>query len=135
MSGKLKAVLLLVVAFGLGIVSGIAWQTYRFPQGESRHAMFAERRVQRLKTKLKLSDAQEQALRQIFQKAHERATQVNEDVSWNLADIHRDSVQAIRQILTPDQVKEFEKLHQKYHARHHRFPQDADSRPRPKERS
>src|ERR1700733_10082064 len=103
MSGKLKAILLMAVMFGLGVGSGIAWQTYQFRRMPHSHTMFAERRIKHMVSDLKLSAAQEQSLRTIFEKANERATQVNEEVSWDLADIHRDSVQAIRKILTPEQ--------------------------------
>ena len=57
-------------------------------------------------------------------KAHDRATEINEEVSWDLADIHRDSVQAIRQVLTPDQMKQFEKLHKKAHDKNKHLPED-----------
>ena len=88
--------------------------------------MFAERRLKHLSAKLKLSPAQEEAMRQIFQKAHERAMQVNEEVSWDLADIHKDTVKAIQGILTPAQSVEFEKLHQKFHSKHKHIPLDDD---------
>src|SRR5207302_157192 len=113
MSGKLQAVLLLGLMYGLGAASGAAWQRYHFHHYWNPHTMFAERRLKHLSAKLKLSPAQEEAMRQIFQKAHERAMQVNEEVSWDLADIHKDTVKAIQGILTPAQWVEFEKLHQK----------------------
>jgi len=126
MSGKFKAVLLLGLMFGLGAGSGVAWQSYRFHHLRDPHAMFAERRLKHLSSRLKLSPEQEQSLRQIFEKAHERAVQVNEEVSWDLADIHRDTVSAIRKILTPVQTTEFEKLHQKFHSKHKHIPADDD---------
>src|ERR1700687_5255224 len=82
MNGKLKAVLLLGVMYGLGAVSGVAWQRYRFHHYWNPHTMFAERRIKRLTSQLKLSPEQEQSVRGIIQKAHERAVQVNEEVSW-----------------------------------------------------
>jgi Spy/CpxP family protein refolding chaperone len=123
-SGKFKAVLLLGVVYALGVGSGIAWQTYRFHHFTSPRAMFIERRIKRLKAQLNLSDAQEQAIREIFQKAHERASQVNEEVSWDLADIHKDSVKAIEQLLTPEQMRKFEKMHKRYHAKNKHMPAD-----------
>ena len=127
MNGKLKAFLLLGVMFALGAASGIAWQTMRNQHdGFMRHAIYTEHRIKRLKSQLKLSPVQEQALRDIFQKANERASQINEEVSWDLADIHRESVQAIRQVLTPDQAREFEKLHRKFHRSHPHVPDDSD---------
>jgi Spy/CpxP family protein refolding chaperone len=126
MNGKLKAVFLLTIMYGLGAISGAAWQTYRIHHLANPHAVYAERRIKKLEAQLNLSPAQEQALRNIFQKAHDRATEINEEVSWDLADIHRDSVQAIREVLTPDQMKQFEKLHKKAHDKNKHLPGDED---------
>jgi Spy/CpxP family protein refolding chaperone len=124
MNGKVKAVLLLAVMYGLGAASGIAWQRYRFHRFPNAHMMFADRRLKRLKSQLNLTTDQEVAMRDIFQKAHERAMQVNEEVSWDLADIHKDTVNAIEKILTPVQLAKFEKLHQKFHDQHKHIPPD-----------
>jgi hypothetical protein len=126
MSGKWQAILLLGLMYGLGAVSGVAWQRYRFHHYWNPHSMFAERRLKHLSAKLKLSPEQEVAMRQIFQKAHERAVQVNEEVSWDLADIHKDTVKAIQGILTPVQMAEFEKIHKKFHDKHKHIPADED---------
>jgi Spy/CpxP family protein refolding chaperone len=124
MNGKIKAVLLLAVMYGLGVASGMAWQHYRFHRFPNPHTMFADRRLSRLKSQLNLTTDQETAMRGIFQKAHERAVQVNEEVSWDLADIHKDTVKAIEKILTPVQLAKFEKLHQKFHDQHKHIPSD-----------
>jgi len=124
MSGKIKAVLILGIMYALGVMSGVAWQGYRSHHFFGGPPIFAEHRIKRLTSRLHLSPTQEQAVRDILQKAHERATQVNEEVSWDLADIHRDSVEAIRKVLTPDQMREFEKLHRGFHERHHHIPDD-----------
>ena len=110
MNGKLKAFVLLVVMYGLGAISGVAWQRSQTHHWSGRGVPFAEHRVKRMTAQLKLTPDQETTIRTIFQNAHERATQVNEEVSWDLSDIHRDSVRAIRKILTPEQLKEFEKM-------------------------
>jgi Spy/CpxP family protein refolding chaperone len=124
MNGKIKAVLLLAVMYGLGAISGIAWQRYRFHRFPNAHMMFADRRLKRLKSQLNLTTEQETSMRDIFQKAHERAMQVNEEVSWDLADIHKDTVKSIEKILMPVQLAKFEKLHQKYHEKHKNNPSD-----------
>jgi hypothetical protein len=126
MSGKLRAVLFLVIMYGLGVVSGIAWQTYHSRHFTASRAVYADRRIKRLKAQLHLSPSQEQAISDIFQKAHDRATQINEEVSWDLDDVHRDSVQAIREVLTPDQIRLFEKLHYQYHAKHKHLSDDLE---------
>ena len=126
MSGKFQAVLLLGLMYGLGAASGVAWQRYCYHHYGNPHTLFAERRLKHLSARLKLSPAQEESVRQIFQKAHERALQVNEEVSWDLADIHREAVRAIQGILTPVQMAEFEKLHQKFHSKHKHIPMDDD---------
>src|SRR4051812_5406352 len=109
MSGKLKAGLLLVLFYGIGIASGMAWQRYRVQNWPKHSSMYAEHRVDRMRKALKLTDSQASALKEIFQKAHARADQVNEKVTWELAQIHRDSVEAIRAVLTPEQLTQFEK--------------------------
>lgn len=126
MSGKIKAVILLAVMYVLGVASGIAWQHYRFHRFPNAHTVFADRRLKRLKSQLNLTDEQSQKMEAIFQKAHERAMQVNEEVSWDLADIHRDTVKAIEGILTPVQMAEFQKLHQKFDKYHHAHFDDLD---------
>ncbi len=124
MNGKIKAVLLLAVMYGLGVASGIAWQRYRFHRFPNAHMMFGDRRLKRLKSQLDLTPEQETAMRDIFQKAHERAVQVNEEVTWDLADIHKDTVKAIQKILTPAQLAKFEKMHKKFHDQHKHIPAD-----------
>ena len=126
MNGKLKAIVVLVAMYVFGAVSGMAWQSYRyrFHHWSPMHTMFAERRVKRLAARLHLSPTQEQAMRDIFEKAHERANEINEEVSWDLADVHRDSVEAIRKVLTPDQQREFDQMHRHYHEGHPHMPDD-----------
>lgn len=132
MNGKLKAIAVLTVMYALGTVSGVAWQTYRYHHWEPMHAMFAARRIKHLSARLHLSPTQEQALKDIFEKAHDRATQINEEVSWDLADVHRDSVAAIRKVLTPEQAREFDKMHKQFHKHHCHIPdEDLDSTPPP----
>jgi len=124
MNGKIKAVVLLGLMYGFGVTSGIAWQSYQNRHFASPRAIFAERRIKRLEAQLRLSPTQVQAMHDIFQRAHERATQINEEVSWDLSDIHRDSVKAIREILTPDQVKKFDTLHKRSHLNNRDLPSD-----------
>jgi len=131
MNGKLKAIVLLTVMYALGAVSGVTWQTYRYHHWEPMHATFASRRIKHLAYRLHLSKAQEQALKDIFEKAHERATQINEEVSWDLADVHRESVEAIQKVLTPDQAREFDKMHHQFHEHHHHIPDDDSDSPPP----
>ena len=115
MGAKLKAFLLLGVMYGLGTVSGVAWQTYHSQRVPPLHSLFAKRHLQQLKRELKLTPEQEQALNDIFDKAHERAKEINEEVAWDLADIHEDSLKAIRDVLTPEQNTRFEKIHARSH--------------------
>ena len=122
MSGKLKASGLVIFVFCLGILSGACWQSYRMVHHLPGH--FAERRITRLSHQLHLSREQELALRDVFQTAHERAQQVNEEVAWDLDDIHEDSVGAINKILTPEQKKEFDRIHRRIHAHHHGIADD-----------
>lgn len=125
MSPKFKAIFSLVAMFILGAVTDTLWRTCR---DHSQQSWFRgqrlERRIQKLKRELNLSPEQEVAVRNILTKARDQAKQVNEEVSWDLADIHRGSVQAIRQVLTPEQIEQFEKLHEHYHARHKHMPSD-----------
>jgi Spy/CpxP family protein refolding chaperone len=117
MNGKVKAGILLVCMYGLGLITGAVWQSRQGgPKGKFRQAVI-ERKVQRLTEELKLTPEQEQSVRDIFKDASRRARQVNEEVRWDLQDIHRDSVTAIRGILTPEQQEKFEQLHKRLHDR------------------
>ena len=126
MGDKLKASLLLVVMFALGALAGMSYQSCRTHRRWA-HRHFVERRLDRLKKDLKLTDAQEKAVRDILQRAHQKASQVDEEVAWDLADIHRSSIKELRAVLTPDQQKEFDKFHRGMHARRHRVMDDAPS--------
>jgi Spy/CpxP family protein refolding chaperone len=86
--------------------------------------VYAERRVQHMARELHLTPEQEKSLHDIFKTAHQRASQVNEEVAWDLADIHRDSVKAIQELLTPEQRAQFDKMHHRYHLQHHHMPNE-----------
>jgi hypothetical protein len=77
-------------------------------------AFFEKHRMNRMSKDLHLSPEQKASIRTIFEKAHERARQVNEEVSWDLSEIHRDSVQAIQQVLTPEQRQRFEQIRRRH---------------------
>ncbi len=109
MGGKLKAAAFLLVMYGLGIGSGITWQTYRFHHHPHK-MMLGERRIARLKKQLHLNPWQEQSLQEIVQDARERASDVNQGLELDLTQIHEDSLDAIHQLLTSDQQREFEKI-------------------------
>ena len=113
----MKAALLVLFAYGLGLMSGAVLRTYQvlhhFPGG------YQERRIAHLSRELNLDPQQEVALRDVFRAADERAQQINEEVAWDLEDIHQDSVQAIDKILTPQQAAHFHNLHKRQHGRHH----------------
>ena len=123
MSGKVKATLLLLAMYGLGLLSGMAWQNYRNPRVSLR-PLYATRKIQKLKRELELTPEQEKALTEIFKNAHDRARQMNEEVSWDLADIHRDSVTAIKNVLTPEQSAKFDQLHKRSHERRHELMEE-----------
>ena len=125
MNGKLKAILLLAAMYGLGMASGVLWHEHReHDRFFEPHGPFAERRIKKLSNQLRLSPAQEQTVRDIFEKAHTRASEINKNVRLDISNLHRDSVQAIRQVLTPEQAREFDKIHEKYHTRHKHMPAD-----------
>jgi Spy/CpxP family protein refolding chaperone len=116
MGGKLKAASVLVLMFALGVVSGIAWEIHAIKHAHTRW-MDVDRRIARLNKELHLTAWQQQAIRDIITDAHERAKDVHESVTLDMAQIHEDSVDAIEQLLTPEQRPVFEALHQR-HAQH-----------------
>jgi hypothetical protein len=116
MSGKWKATLSLLVMFGVGIIGGMALQNYRFSHGGLERSLVA-RRLATLKEELKLTGEQTEAIKQIFHEARERAEELNEEVSWDLDDIHRESMLALENVLTSDQIKQLERLHLRSHGR------------------
>ncbi len=124
MNGKSKAILFLGVMYGLGAASGVLWKCRHDHRDFWKSPDFVERRVKKMASRLHLSAEQVQTVRGIIEKSHERARQVNERMTQELSVIHRDSVQSIRQVLTPDQAQEFEKMHQKFHDKHKHIPAD-----------
>ena len=114
MAGKLKATGLLALMFVLGVVSGIAWQVHVFRHGPPRWA-HAERRIARLRKDLHLTAWQEQTIKDIIQDARERANDIHDGMNLDMAQIHQDSINAIQQMLTPDQQQQFEKMHKRHH--------------------
>lgn len=128
MGGKLKAVSLLAVMYALGAVSGAAWHTYHSERPAVVRKSSVDRRMNRLKKALHLSPWQEQALKEIINDAHERAVDVHDQASLDVAQIHDDSLEAIRALLTPEQQELFEKLHDRSHAQH---PANKASKERP----
>ncbi len=113
MGPKVKAAGLLIAMYGLGILSGTAWDIYK--SRHHAHTMFADRRILRLKKELNLSPWQEEVLREIVQDARDRAQDVNDAVNFDLAQIHEDSLEAIQQLLTPEQRQRFDTFHKKSH--------------------
>ena len=124
MSGKVKVVLLVGVMYGLGVASGILWQHRHDPRNFWKSTDFIERRVKKLTNRLHLTPEQSQATREIIQKTHERGKIAHDHMMQEMAVIHRDSMQSIRQVLRPDQTAEFEKMHENYHAHHKDLPAD-----------
>ena len=119
MGGKLKAAGVLAVMFILGAVSGAAWQTYRSQQRAEVHRAYVTRQIARIQKQLHLAAWQQQALREIIDDAHERALDVHDQAAIDLAQIHDDSLEAIRALLTPEQQVKFDRLHRKAVASHH----------------
>ena len=126
MTAKAKVALLLGFVYGLGLASGVAWHSYHV--WHHWPGRFVERRIEHLSRELHLTPEQEVAVRDAIREAHERTRQVNEEVSWDLDDIHRDTVQTIQKVLTPAQQREFERLHRRMHQKHH-TPVETDSPP------
>lgn len=116
MGSKLRAGFFLAVMYGLGIVTGGVLQNFQHAR-PGRGGPFAAHRVERLKKELKLSPEQEKAVQEIFSKAQEKAKQVNEEVSWDLRDIRKESMEAIRKLLDPEQEKKFNEMQQRFKRR------------------
>jgi len=119
MKGKWLASLMLVAMFGLGMASGVLLQMYRTNEPAEELSPAAARRIKSLKHELHLTPEQEISLRDILRNANQRATEINQEVSWDLADIHQESMDALRKILTPEQNKALQQLHRRIHARHY----------------
>lgn len=115
MGGRLKAALILLVMFGLGLVTGRAWERYdalRTPAFQPAKSP----RLQHFYRELGLTPDQEKQMDVIFVKAHERATQINEEVAWDLKEVHNDSLNAIQDILTPEQRTKFDVIRHRLHS-------------------
>ena len=124
MDGKLKAAGVLVLMYGLGIASGVAWEMHE-ARHRPPHQMFGERRIARLKKELKLSTWQEQTLREIVQDARDRANDIHDAVDYDLAQIRADSIEQIQHLLNPEQREQFEALRARMH-RKHRAPEASE---------
>jgi hypothetical protein len=125
MNAKTKATVILLAMYGLGLGTGIAW--YRFQKGhDARPSAAIDRRVKHLSRELRLTSEQEEQARLIFKNARDKARQLNEEVSWDIDDIHRDSVDSLQNILTPQQMVRFESIHRRFH-QHLGTPRESDN--------
>ena len=112
MGGRLKAGLLLLVMFGAGFLTSMTWMHHR--QGQLPfQSDYPEARMQRLQQALKLNPDQARALENIFEQAHQRAAELNSELAWDLAEIHRDSLGEVRKILSSEQFAKFESMRKK----------------------
>jgi len=119
MTNRLKATGLMIFMFLLGVGSDIAWHRCHGGRHPFSGHMMSQQRFARLSHDLQLTPDQEKSVRFIIDNAHARAEQVHGQVEKDLAAIHRDSVDSVRKVLTPQQVVQFEKIHERIHRRHH----------------
>src|SRR5258708_19153900 len=110
MNGKVKAFLLLVVMYGLGLASGILWITRHNHADFCKSPDFVERRTKKLSSRLHLTPDQSQTVHGILQHSHQRAKKAHDQIAQEMSVIHRDSTQSPRQVLCPAQTAEFEHL-------------------------
>lgn len=116
MGGRLKAFSLIVLGFALGAIAGMEWQRYQI--GRLPPFTYESPRLRHMYDELGLSPEQDKQMDDIFARAHARATQINEEVSWDLAEVHRDSLTAIQAILTPEQRVRFEAIRHRLREKH-----------------
>ena len=121
MSGKIKAVLALGAMLALGFCAGTCWQATRSGERHDswwRHQI-REHRLTKLKKDLDLTPAQDTAVREIFQRGHDRMRHAREVMDGQMAIIHRDSMDSIRKTLSPEQTRRFDQFHLRMHEKRH----------------
>lgn len=87
----------------LALIAIIPLTVFAFP-GEGRFQQNHEKRIEKLATKLNLSDSQKTQVKEIFQTQHEKIKAIREETRSRL-----------QVILTPEQMEEMDKMKERRH--------------------
>jgi hypothetical protein len=117
MGPKLKATLLMVVVFALGLVAGISVDINKGDQWA--HRGFSERRIKKVKHELALNPWQDKVFDEIVEDAKERAEDNRRLMRLGFRSIRRDSMQLVEQLLLPEQRPRFDALRERMRRHRH----------------
>ena len=124
---KFKLLLVAALLTGLSAFAQDSSQPAAAPQQNPRHGNSAEKRLNRMSKRLKLTDEQKEKLRPILADDEKQAAAVDADTTLSqqqkhkkIHEIRRNSRSQMDAILTPEQKEQMPKMHAGGGGGHHR---------------
>lgn len=126
MRPRLKGTLLLLLAFGLGVVGGaVGFGVYHTRFGDWRSpggaAGFQERVLSRLTKELDLRQEQQQKVEAVLEEARQEFAKLREEIGPKFRDIRTRTRDNIRAVLNAAQQVKFDKVAQEWERRAERW--------------
>ena len=126
MKPRLKGTLLLLLAFGLGVVGGaVGFGVYHTRFGEWRApggaARFQERVLSRLTKELGLRSEQRQKVEAVLEETSQEFAKLREEIGPKFRDLRNGAQERIRAVLDATQQAKFDKLAQEWERRAERW--------------
>ena len=113
-TASLAVLALLLLGFLAGVLGTHLFYARKFEKAGSLPMMASEFFAERLKRDLDLTEEQSDAIEEILDETRQRADTVRRELRPQVAALMEDSSERIREILTPEQRQEFEKLRAKH---------------------
>jgi len=126
MKPRLKGTLLLLLAFGLGLVGGaVGFGVYHTRFGDWRAprdaARFQERILSRLTKELGLRSEQRQKVEAVLEETSQEFSKLREEIGPKFRDLRNGAQERIRAVLDAAQQAKFDKLAQEWERRAERW--------------
>jgi len=126
MKPRLKGTLLLLLAFGLGLVGGaVGFGVYHTRFGDWRAprdaARFQERVLSRLTKELGLRSEQRQKVEAVLEETSQEFSKLREEIGPKFRDLRNGAQERIRAVLDAAQQAKFDKLAQEWERRAERW--------------
>lgn len=127
---KWKAAITVLVCLFVGFALGVSYERLTRPHfvpeehfgppgahGPGRHM---QRRMERMARNLELSEDQQRKIEQVFRASHERMKEMRSQIHPRFLKLREETLNQIREVLTPEQQQRFDQIHEKQRLRHER---------------